>query len=114
MRIALSATGRVRGTPWWADAWPVPPGRGWLAPDQVVSLSVRPHSARKPRCHFLEQPTIAVRVVEGRVGEVGAALGVGAGLDAGLGAVEERADVDAAAEKVVASRLDVVDDQFET
>ena len=70
--------------------------------------------AREPRGDLLDEPQIAVGIVEGAEGPVAGALGVGAGLarlDGERRAVPHVAHVDAELDEFVMGRLDVGDDE---
>src|SRR5258708_4932073 len=71
-------------------------------------------AAGEPRCDLLDQPRIAVRIIEGEERPVARALGVGAGkacLQGKRRAVPHLTRVDATADKFVMSRFDVGDNQ---
>src|SRR6185503_7814921 len=63
---------------------------------------------------FLDQPGVAVGVLERHERRVAAPLGVDAGRLAGLAEVEGIAEIDAAAREVLARSLDVAHDEMQT
>jgi hypothetical protein len=81
----------------------------------------------QPRCDLLEQPAVAIRILERRKRAVASMLGispadahapkqvrlVGTGVHT-VGVVEHLADLDAATKQVFAGGLDVGDDQVQT
>ena len=72
--------------------------------------SVLPHPAREPRRDLLEQPLIAIRVVEGRVSLIGATLRVTAG-DTPAGQMEHLADVGAVFYEVLTRCVNITNGQ---
>ena len=71
-------------------------------------------AAGEPRCDLLDQPRIAVGIIEGEERPVARALGVGAGkpcLRGARRAVPHFTRVDATADEFVMSRCDVGDNQ---
>src|SRR3954471_22386215 len=73
---------------------------------EAMSMSVLPDAARDPGRDLLEQPAVAVRVAERRVREVRAPLDR---LEARRTALVHLADLDAAADEILARRVDVLD-----
>src|SRR3954454_17948199 len=67
---------------------------------------------RQPLRDLLQQPDVAVGIREGRVAQIRAALGVGAGLLGlpGCG-VPDLADLDAVTQLLLTGRDDIVDDE---
>jgi len=72
--------------------------------------SVVPQPAGKPRGDLLEEPAVAVRIVEGGIREVGAMFRVRARKQLAPVAVEDLADLDAAPDEILTRRVDVRDD----
>src|SRR3954452_11894628 len=73
---------------------------------EATSMSVVPFPAGDPRRDLLEQPAVAVRVAERRVREVRAPFDR---LEARGPALVHLADLDAAADEIVAGGVDVRD-----
>jgi hypothetical protein len=74
--------------------------------------SVFPLPARKSRSDLLEEPAVAVRIAERCIREIGATFRVRARKKLTPLAVEHLTDLDAAADEILARRVDVGDDQF--
>src|SRR4051794_38156892 len=80
------------------------PLTSWLKPLWQVT-SVLPFAAGEPGRDLLQQPAVAIRIAERRVREVRAPFL----LEARRPALVHLADVDAAADEIVAGGVDVVD-----
>src|SRR5690348_14537833 len=87
------------------------------------NIKIADPSSRQPRCNFLQQPTVAVRIMEGgergitrmrRVRTADPKTSKQIGLiraSVYVAAVENFADVDAPAEQVLSGRLNIRDGQ---